>query len=786
MAGAAFLFGIIDVALIATSDYLPLRGAWVVFGLIVGWGFIGTGLFAWSRRPENRVGMLMTATGFAWFIGGLGLSDVPVLFTFGNLLSSLYFAIALHMLLSTPLGTLHSRAERRLVAAAYTVSTVGVLPLYLTIDPQQDAGCDGCPQNVILVEQSETFANAWGILVNLAGVAIVIAVLVVLIRRWRRAPAPERRLYAPVYASGIALMVALTASLALSSLGTEGAGERVGWFVTLVPLALMPYVFLAALIRARMIQSGAVGELIARIGGAPRRGELRDALARALDDPSLDLVYWLPGDERFVDAEGRPFELPEDDPKRAVTKVEREGDCVAAIVYDASLRDAREHVDAVGAAAALALENERLDAALRAKVEELRASRQRMLRIGLEERRRLERDLHDGAQQRLVSMALNLRLARSRLRDDPDGAGHTARRRGRGARRRAGGAARAGPRHPSRRAERPRAGHRARDARPPGARAGGARGAARRAAPGGGGAGRVLRGVRGADQCGEICTGKSRHRERGPRQWPRGGGGQGRWRGRRRPGERHGPARPGRSARGDRGAPRRRLARRLRHYGDREDSVRVVVADDSVLLREGIVRLLEEWGFEVVGQAGDAEDLIRKVGAHKPDVAVVDIRMPPTNTDDGLRAALQIRADHPDTGVLVLSQYVEEGYALELVGDAAGGVGYLLKDRVADVERFIDSVKRVADGGSALDPEVVAQLVGRARREDPIDELTPREREVLELMAEGRSNTAIAEQMVVTERAVEKHVTSIFGKLGLVPASEDHRRVLAVLTFLRS
>jgi DNA-binding NarL/FixJ family response regulator len=214
--------------------------------------------------------------------------------------------------------------------------------------------------------------------------------------------------------------------------------------------------------------------------------------------------------------------------------------------------------------------------------------------------------------------------------------------------------------------------------------------------------------------------------------------------------------------------------------------VRVVVADDSVLLREGVVRLLEDRGFEVVAQAGDADDLLRKVNAHKPDVAVVDIRMPPTNTDDGLRAALRIRAEHPHTGVLVLSQYVEEGYALELVGEAADGVGYLLKDRVADVERFIDAVKRVAEGGSALDPEVVAQLVGRARREDPLEELTPREREVLELMAEGRSNTAIAEQMVVTERAVEKHVTSIFGKLGLVPATEDHRRVLAVLTFLRS
>ena len=215
--------------------------------------------------------------------------------------------------------------------------------------------------------------------------------------------------------------------------------------------------------------------------------------------------------------------------------------------------------------------------------------------------------------------------------------------------------------------------------------------------------------------------------------------------------------------------------------------LRVVVADDSVLLREGIVRLLDEQdGFEVVAQAGDAEELLRKVGAHRPDVAVVDIRMPPTNTDDGLRAALEIRARQPETSVLVLSQYVEEGYALDLVGDTAGGVGYLLKDRVADVDRFLDAVKRVAEGGSVLDPEVVAQLVGRARRDDPLEALTPREREVLELMAEGRSNHAIAEQMVVTERAVEKHVTSIFGKLGLPPAPEDHRRVLAVLTFLRT
>ncbi len=214
--------------------------------------------------------------------------------------------------------------------------------------------------------------------------------------------------------------------------------------------------------------------------------------------------------------------------------------------------------------------------------------------------------------------------------------------------------------------------------------------------------------------------------------------------------------------------------------------MRVVVADDSVLLREGVVRLLEDAGMEVVGQAGDAEDLVRKVRAHKPDVAVVDVRMPPTNTDDGLRAAQQIRAELPGTAVLVLSQYVEEGYALELLADDAEGVGYLLKDRVAEVDRFIDAVRRVADGGSALDPEVVSQLLGRRRREDPLAELTPREREVLGLMAEGRTNQAIAEQLVVSERAVEKHVTGIFSKLGLATSAQDHRRVLAVLTYLRA
>ena len=212
--------------------------------------------------------------------------------------------------------------------------------------------------------------------------------------------------------------------------------------------------------------------------------------------------------------------------------------------------------------------------------------------------------------------------------------------------------------------------------------------------------------------------------------------------------------------------------------------MRVVLAEDSVLLREGVARILQDAGFEVVGQAGTADDLMLKVRSYNPDVAVVDIRMPPTHTDEGLRAAQEIRAKHPGIGVLVLSQYVEPAYAMELLAESAEGVGYLLKDRIADVGEFADAVRRVADGGSALDPTIVSQLVGRRRGDDPIGLLTPREHEVLGLMAEGRSNSGIAERLVVTERAVEKHVTSIFGKLRLPAAAEDHRRVLAVLAYL--
>jgi signal transduction histidine kinase len=412
------ILGGIDVALIFTSDHIDVRGAWAAVALVVGWGFIGTGLFAWDRRPNNSVGSLMVATGFAWLLGLISASNLPVLFTVGALVSSVYIVTALHMLLAAPYGRGLSRGDRRIVTVGYLLVTVGLLPMYLFLDPARD-GCDGCPENVILIEHNETFVGIWSALVNLVGIGVLVAVLISLVRRWRRATRPERRLYAPVYAAGVALMIAVIGQLAAQTAGSEGTAVDVLFLISVIPLALVPYLFLASFVHARMAQGGAVGELISRLTAAPRGAQVRDALADALEDPTLELVFWLPERERYVDARGQDYELPEDDSARAVTKVDRDGECVAAIVHDPTLPQMRGHVEAVGAAAALALDNERLDAALRAKIGELSRSRERMLRIGLEERRRLERDLHDGAQQRLVSMALNIRLARAKLNEDP-------------------------------------------------------------------------------------------------------------------------------------------------------------------------------------------------------------------------------------------------------------------------------------------------------------------------------------------------------------------------------
>lgn len=211
----------------------------------------------------------------------------------------------------------------------------------------------------------------------------------------------------------------------------------------------------------------------------------------------------------------------------------------------------------------------------------------------------------------------------------------------------------------------------------------------------------------------------------------------------------------------------------------------MVVGEDQPIVREGIVHILEDRGFEVVATAEDAEQLVHKVRTYRPDVVVTDIQMPPDRTDDGLRAALQIRATQPSVGVLILSQFLEDRYAFDLVADGARGVGYLLKEKVGDLRMFTDAVRRVASGGSALDPDVIARLIGRPRRNSPLDRLTKREREVLSLIAEGRSNAGVAEELVITVAAVERHVTSIFDKLGLRQSPDQHRRVMAVLTYLR-
>jgi len=214
--------------------------------------------------------------------------------------------------------------------------------------------------------------------------------------------------------------------------------------------------------------------------------------------------------------------------------------------------------------------------------------------------------------------------------------------------------------------------------------------------------------------------------------------------------------------------------------------MRVAIAEDSVLLRDGVARILGDAGFDVVAKCGTADELMLKVNSFPPDVVVVDIRLPPTHNDEGLRAALEIRQRHPSVGVLVLSQYVELGLALKLISDSADGVGYLLKDRITDTDDFIGAVRRVAEGGSALDPTVVSTLLARRRTDDPLAELTPREREVLELMATGSSNQGIATRLDVTERTVEAHIAAIFSKLGIEESADQHRRVLAVLTTLRA
>jgi signal transduction histidine kinase len=416
--GAAALTGAAFVPLVASNPALPDRGLWIALELVIGWGFAGVGVFAWYRRPDNRVGMLMVATAFAWYLAMLERTDVPLFFTIGFLLGNLFVAVAIHLLLGFPTGRLESTGDRVLVVTAYLTVTLGFLPLMLVLD-LRSFGCTDCPDNLLLVRGNESLANIWSDVLSVSGVVLLPVVLVRLAQRWRRAGGPLRATVTPVFLAGGALLLILVVMLVLSLRDTSERVMHVLFYSSLVPFALVPFLFLAGLVKGRILRGQGLGAFVRRLGAGLGRGELRAALAQALGDPSVEIAYWLPESRDYVDARGRPVRVPEHDSSRAVTEVSREGRHIAAIVHDPALLDDRDHVREVGAAAALALENERLEAELHAKVEEVRASRARLIEVGLRNRRQLERDLHDGAQQRLVSLALSLRRAQEQLDSDP-------------------------------------------------------------------------------------------------------------------------------------------------------------------------------------------------------------------------------------------------------------------------------------------------------------------------------------------------------------------------------
>ena len=420
IAFAALIAGAAASALIASSDHTPSPAAGIAIGLVITWSFIGTGLYAWWRRPANRFGALMTAVGFTFMLGALTSSDDSVIFTIGVLLSSLYFVVFAHMVLAYPDGRLERPWHAKLLAAGYALALIGPLPQLLWgFTDRMEESCPDCPESALLIEPNDSLRDVFNAVTSVIGVAIVAVVLVILIRRWRAATAPQRRAMAPILWSGVAMLVLLGTALGTDAAGISRVTDVLGWLGLLV-FASVPWVFLIGLVRSRVARAGAVSELLLRLGEAPGTGTLRCRLADALGDRSLQLVFWLDDKGKWVDSEGHKVELPEDDTGRAWTAVELEGRRVGAIVHDLTLCEDPDLLRSVAAAAGLAMENERLQAQLRARVEELRTSRARIVEAGTHERRRLERNLHDGAQQRLVALSLTLRLAQGKVHTDPE------------------------------------------------------------------------------------------------------------------------------------------------------------------------------------------------------------------------------------------------------------------------------------------------------------------------------------------------------------------------------
>jgi signal transduction histidine kinase len=419
IAVAGVAAGVVTALIVAHSEHADARGALIAVSLVLGWSFIGTGLYAWDRRPENGTGALMVLVGFAWFFQPLAAANSALLFAVAYVFLNSFYAALIHLLLAFPEGRLRSRRDRRLVGITYFVAVALQVPPLLFFDTPDEEFCDGCPENLLLVMDSVPTAQAVSAIQMLPAIAIFATVGVIAVRRWRAAHGAERTALTPVVWAGVGMLVMATFQLAAGLALQEGVAQ-IFFFAVLLAMAAVPYGFLVGLLRSRISRAAAVSGLVEQLGqsvGSDR--ELRDALATALGDPGLGLTYWLPDGERWVDAQGHDVPDPAQLGDRATTMVRHEGAPVAALVHDPRLNEHRELLETVSAAAGLALQNQRLDAALRARVEELRTSRARIVEAGYAARRRLERDLHDGAQQRLVALGLDLRLARTKLDSDP-------------------------------------------------------------------------------------------------------------------------------------------------------------------------------------------------------------------------------------------------------------------------------------------------------------------------------------------------------------------------------
>jgi signal transduction histidine kinase len=415
LAATGFALGLSVLLAVATSEHAELRGWEAAVALVIGWGFIGAGLYAWWRRPANNFGPLMTATGFLFFVSELAASDNALVFTVATLLGNLFLAVVVHMLLAMPSGRLRTRGERLLVIGAYAFASP-LSRIYVLLADPQDFGCEGCPESALLLTNDPDLAHDVDTVVNVTAFVVFGLTLVLMWRRWLRASRSERHALGPVMLSGATAMAVIEVGL-IGQLSGHSEIAEIGYYATQAAILPLPYAFLASLARSRVTRGDVVSELVTSLGQAPAQGEIRDALARALDDPSLELAYWLPEFEGYADATGHPVNLSGNG-HRAATPVSRNGQPIAALVHDPALSEERALLDAVAAAAAIALENARLNVELRARLEELRGSRARIVEAGDAERRRLERNLHDGAQQRLVAVALQLRLLQNRLGGD--------------------------------------------------------------------------------------------------------------------------------------------------------------------------------------------------------------------------------------------------------------------------------------------------------------------------------------------------------------------------------